>query len=91
MGCLAAAVLNFAIAPFTLVWMTPNNFALIEMNEEKRETRGEKSIQEGQYSVGQRNADEYIGGKDDRNQFTDLSGQQPKAPRELTVEGNEEV
>jgi hypothetical protein len=57
-GYLAAAVLNFATALSTMVWMTPNNFALIQMNEKKGGTRSEKSAQEGQYSAVQRNADD---------------------------------
>lgn len=90
-GYLAAAALNFSIAPFTIVWMAPNNFALIEMNEKKGGARSEKSAQEGQYSAGQRNADDSVSGKGDPNQYTDLSGPQSNTPRESTAKEDEEV
>ena len=90
-GYLAAAALNLAIAPFTAMVMIPTNFRLIELNENKGGAKSEKSAQEKQYSAGQRSAEDSVSGKDDINQFTDLSGPQTKTERESTAEEDEEV
>ena len=90
-GYLAAAALNFAIAPFTAMAMVPTNFALIEMNERKGGARSEKSAQEGSHGPGERSADDSVHGKGDINQFTDLSVPQGKAQMESTPEEDREV
>lgn len=90
-GYLTAAFLNFAIAPFTMFFMVPNNFAIIEFNEKKGGARSQRSAKQGQYMAGERNADDSISGKGEPNQFTDLSGPQSKTGFESTAEEDERV
>ncbi|KAK3700345.1 hypothetical protein LTR37_016049 [Vermiconidia calcicola] len=87
---LAAAVLNFAIGPFTST-MVPTNFRLIELNEQKGGARSEKSAKEGKFGAGERSAEESTGGKGDVNQFTDLSNPQTHARNESSAEEDKEV
>jgi hypothetical protein len=90
-GYLAAAALNFAIAPFTGLVMVPTNFRLIELNEQKGGARSEKSAKEGQFSAGDRSAEDSVNSKGDVNQWTDLSNPQGQTVRSSTKEEDEEV
>lgn len=89
-GYLAAAALNFAIAPFTGL-MIPTNFRLIELNEQKGGARSEKSAKEGKFSAGEKSAQESVDGKGDVNEITDLSNPQSQTAKTSTAEEDKEV
>lgn len=79
-GYIAAAVLTFSIAPFTMLAMIPTtNFRLIELNEKLGGARSQKAADEG---VSEKSAEESVSGKVQAHQFTDLSDPQEKAPKE---------
>lgn len=90
-GYLAAAVLNFAISPWTIIVMVRNNFDLIEMNEKKGGSRSQKSAKSAKHEPGERTADDSVSGKGDPNQFTDLSGPQAKTKVDSTPEEDARV
>ncbi|KAH9224998.1 hypothetical protein DL95DRAFT_378650 [Leptodontidium sp. 2 PMI_412] len=65
--------------------MIPTNFTLIQKNEDLGGARSEKSARVGGMKGG-RTAEQSVEGKNDVNEFTDLSGPQGKAEREGTNE-----
>ena len=80
-GYIAAAVLTFSIAPFTMLAMIPTtNFRLIELNEKLGGARSQKAADEG--VVSDKSAQESVSGKGQPHEFTDLSDPQEKAPKE---------
>ncbi|KAF2722696.1 hypothetical protein K431DRAFT_345448 [Polychaeton citri CBS 116435] len=94
-GYLLAALLNIAIAPWTQMVMVPTNFAIIKMNEELGGTRsaesanlrkGIKREQQQSYS-----AEDSVNGKDQVDQFRDLSGPQTQTERDSTDEENKKA
>ncbi|KAL5317174.1 hypothetical protein ACEPPN_014269 [Leptodophora sp. 'Broadleaf-Isolate-01'] len=89
-GYLAAAVLSTSIGPFTQLVMIPTNFTLIQKNEDLGGARSEKSARVGGMKGG-RTAEQSVEGKNDVNEFTDLSGPQGKAEREGTNEEERQV
>ncbi|KAK5163332.1 uncharacterized protein LTR77_010705 [Saxophila tyrrhenica] len=88
---LAAAVLNFAIAPWTSQVMIATNFRLIELNERLGGARSERSAKEGKFGAGEKSAEDSVSGKGDVSQVTDLSGPQERTGREASVEEEREV
>jgi hypothetical protein len=90
-GYLAAAVLNFAIGPFTMIFMKEPNFRIIELNERKGGTRSEKSAKKGNFNFGERTAEESVDSKSDVSQWTDLSNPQTKTAKDSTAQEDEEV
>lgn len=90
-GYLAAAILNFAIGPFTTLVMVPTNFRLIELNERLGGARSEKSAAEGKFGAGEKSAEDSVNGQGDVNQFTDLSNPQVRTTEDSSAEGDREV
>jgi hypothetical protein len=93
-GYVTAAVLSSSAAFYTTLFMTPNNFALIEENDklggsrsaESAKVRKAQNIQPGEHSFK-----ESIDGKGSANQWTDLSGPQTKTVLESTPELDERI
>lgn len=92
-GYIAASALTLSIAPFTTIAMIPTNFRLIELNEKKGGSRSEKTARESSQSAGSgsRSAEDSVDGKNQPNQFTDLSGPQTQTREETSSSEDEEV
>lgn len=88
-GYVSAALLAFSIAPFTPIVMIPNNFALIEKNEDLGGARSAANAKLG--PSGNTTAEESVDGKGQVSQFTDLSDPQTKTKQGSTTTDNEEV
>lgn len=76
-----AALLSLGAGLYTSR-MIPNNFALIEYNERKGGARSAKSAEAQQkqnVQPGSRSAEASVQGKDDVNEFTDLTAPQGKS------------
>ena len=77
--------------------MIPTNFALIEMNEERGGKRSASSAgsanarSSSPHSSQKRSAEDSVAGKGEGDEFTDLSGPQPRTERETTKEDDERV
>ncbi|KAJ0114629.1 hypothetical protein J7T55_004873 [Diaporthe amygdali] len=93
-GYLAAATLNIAIAPWTSV-MIPNNFELIQMNNNLGGHRSLASSQAAQEEKGnpkQRSARDSVEGKGEVvAEFQDVSDPQEKTTRESSDSEDEQV
>lgn len=69
--------------------MVPTNFTLIAKNEEKGGSKSDKSAKFG--TTGGRTAEESVEGKDDVNQFTDLSLPQGHTKQDTSMNEDNEV
>jgi len=87
-GYLAAGVLCYSIAPFTMLVMVPTNFKIIKMNEDKGGARSEANANSngGDQTVVGRSAEDSVNGEGQTNQFTDLSGPAEKTEKKATHE-----
>lgn len=96
LGYAAAALLCVSIAPWTMLVMVPNNFALIRRNTEKggARTADSAAVAETTSSAGkkknaeERSAVDSVRGKGEAAEFTDRSGPQGRT-REGTSEGED--
>lgn len=95
LGYAAAAVLCVSIAPWTMLVMVPNNFALIRRNAEKGGARSADSAAAAGSSAGEkkdakaRSALDSVRGEGEAAEFMDRSGPQGRT-REETSEGEDE-
>ncbi|USW49395.1 hypothetical protein Slin15195_G027140 [Septoria linicola] len=92
-GFLAAAVLAMSIGPFTS-YMIPNNFALIEKNEELGGARSQRSAEQQRQlgsEPGQGSAEDSVSNKRGVDEYSDLSKPQSKTARSSTDAEDKEV
>ncbi|CZT23711.1 uncharacterized protein RCC_09425 [Ramularia collo-cygni] len=91
---LTAAVLAMGIAPFTILLMIPNNFAIIKKNEMlggARSVNAAKVLKESGYKPGQRSAVDSINSLGEGSELFDLSGPQTKTPISSSEADDREV